>query len=145
MLDLKTIPYGSPDYERTVSLRHEVLRKPLGLEFDQAFLAQEKDPAHTHVAAFDGTSLVGCLILTDAGGGSLKMRQVAVAANQQGKGVGRALVEFSEKFGHERGFREMVLNARETAVPFYLALDYEPVGETFTEVGIPHRKMRKTF
>jgi predicted GNAT family N-acyltransferase len=39
----------------------------------------------------------------------------------------------------------MVLNARDTAIPFYLHLGYELVGEPFVEVGIPHRKMRKAL
>jgi len=143
MLNVKLVAYGTPDYRRTLALRDKVLRAPLGLAFDEAFLAQEKDPGQFHVAAFEGDALLGCLILTDAGQGFLKMRQVAVDDNVQGKGVGRALCDFSESFGRERGFKEIILNARETAVPFYSRLSYETVSDLFVEVGIPHRKMRK--
>ena len=45
---------------------------------------------------------------------------------------------------HLQGGSEIALHARESAVPFYLALGYGLVGEPFEEVGIPHRKMRLT-
>jgi predicted GNAT family N-acyltransferase len=77
------------------------------------------------------------------GDGKLKMRQVAVAERAQRRGVGRVMVERSEEFARDHGFDEIVLNARETAVPFYLALGYDRIGDRFEEVGIPHWKMRK--
>jgi predicted GNAT family N-acyltransferase len=75
----------------------------------------------------------------------VKMRQVAVDPHTQGTGVGRILVEASEAKARELGYAEIELNARETAVPFYLKLGYEVVGETFGEVGLPHKKMRKSL
>lgn len=71
------------------------------------------------------------------------MRQVAVQADLQGQGLGRILVEFSEATARAHGFARMVLNARDTAVNFYLRLGYEIEGEPFTEVTIPHRRMSK--
>jgi len=71
------------------------------------------------------------------------MRQVAVTAHLQGKGLGRKLVDFCEDFGRERGFHIMSLHAREVASMFYLKLDYEIVGEPFEEVGLPHYRMEK--
>ena len=54
-------------------------------------------------------------------------------------------MEFSEEFARTHGFTFMVLNARETAVPFYLKLNYAIVGEPFEEVTIPHRRMMKAL
>ena len=71
------------------------------------------------------------------------MRQVAVTEARQGKGIGRAMVEFSERFARERGFFRITMNARETAVPFYEKLDYERSGERFEQKTIPHWKMQK--
>lgn len=143
MFETKIIAYGSSAYDRALALRDRVLRAPLGLKFDADFLAIEKNPEHAHLAVLRGEDVVGVLIMTDVGGGQVKMRQVAVDDSVQGQGVGRLLVEFSEKWARERGFEEIVLNARETAAPFYTRLAYETVSDTFTEVGIPHRKMRK--
>jgi predicted GNAT family N-acyltransferase len=140
-LSFHLLPHGSPAYEETVALRDDILRKPLGLTFTAEQLGAES--SDMHLACYDDGQLVGCLILTPADHGAVKMRQVAVAADRQGKGIGRAMVERSEEIAREHGFTEMVLHARETAVPFYEALGYDRVGERFEEVTIPHWKMRK--
>ncbi|MEP7218840.1 MAG: GNAT family N-acetyltransferase [Bacteroidota bacterium] len=141
--DIRLIAHRSPTYEETVALRDDILRRPLGLSFTPEQLGAEG--ADYHLACYLDGALAGCLILTPIDDNALKMRQVAVAEEMQGKGVGRALVERSEEIGREKGFREIVLNARETAVPFYDRLRYERIGERFEEVGIPHWKMRKSL
>jgi predicted GNAT family N-acyltransferase len=141
MFTISLVEHGSAAYEETVALRDDILRKPLDLNFTPEQLGAEG--TDHHLACYDGESLVGCLVLTPLGDGKLKMRQVAVAESAQRRGVGRAMVERSEEFAREHGFDEIVLNARETAVPFYLALGYDRIGDRFEEVGIPHWKMRK--
>jgi predicted GNAT family N-acyltransferase len=89
--------------------------------------------------------MVGCLILQDYGDSNIKMRQVAVAEKQQGKGVGQKMVAFSEVYARQNGFTKMVLHARESACPFYDKLSYDRVGEQFEEVNIPHFKMEKVL
>ena len=71
------------------------------------------------------------------------MRQVAVAQNCQGKGVGKAMVKVSEEYILELGGKKVELNARDTAIRFYQSQDYKKVGKEFTEVGIKHFKMEK--
>jgi len=140
-LSVEHVRYGSPEYEATVELRRQVLRRPLGLDFTPEQLAAEADDVH--LALFEGREAVACLILTAEDSDLVKMRQVAVREDQQGKGLGRRLVEAFETVARERGARRIVLHARETAVPFYLALGYALEGEPFEEVGIPHRTMVK--
>lgn len=139
--ELRWIPHLSPAYALCVALRRDVLRKPLGLEFSEAQLAAES--ADLHLASFDGSALVGCLLLSDRGGGRVQMRQVAVREDMQGRGLGAAMVRESEAEARRRDYAVMVLHARETAVPFYLKLGYALTGEPFVEVGIPHRAMEK--
>ena len=140
---LRLVLHGSPEYEETVALRDEILRRPLGLRFTPEVLGAES--GDMHLACYENGALVGCLILSPGDAGTIKMRQVAVAEQLQGRGVGRALVERSEEIAREHGFREMVLHARDTAVPFYERLGYERVGEQFQEVNLPHWKMRKSL
>lgn len=136
------IEFATPEYDEAVHLRYEVLRRPLGLEFTPEQLAAEY--SDRHLAAFDSAGrLVACLCLTPAGDGAIKMRQVAVAPEWQGKGIGSRLVEASEELAARSGFRRMVLHARAPAVPFYERLDYHVVGDMFEEVTIPHYKMVK--
>jgi len=137
----KAVEFDSPAYKETVSLRYDILRKPLGLNFTQEQL--DKEANDFHLAAYMDDILAACLILTKVNENEIKMRQVAVGENLQGKGVGKKLVRFSEDFARDKGFSLMTLHARETAVPFYLGLDYKTEGQPFTEVGLPHKKMYK--
>jgi predicted GNAT family N-acyltransferase len=114
----------------------------LGLDLtDEELAAESKEIV---LGAFVGDALVGTLnLVVVLSPNGLKMRQVAVRPEMQGKGIGRALVEMSESIAQEAGSGFIKLNARDTAVPFYLALGYESEGEPFEEVGIPHRLMVK--
>jgi predicted GNAT family N-acyltransferase len=140
-LTLRELSWGTPDYDASVVLRSHVLRQPLGL-----YPGPEERPAEAklrHLGAFDGERLVGCLMLEDKGEGRVRMRQVAVDFEHQRRGVGSKLVAFSERVARGAGFREMVLNARETAVPFYERHGYEKHGEPFSEVTVTHFAMSK--
>lgn len=141
MTEIRLVKYGSPEYFATVELRREVLRKPLGLEFNQDQLDAESGDYHW--ALLLAGEPLACLILTPIGAGNLKMRQVAVRPDLQGQGLGRQLVAASEVWALGQRFGRMELHARDTAVPFYLSLGYSLEGEPFEEVGIPHRAMFK--
>jgi len=143
MPEFRIVLHGSHEYDETIQLRYKILRQPLGLSFTSEQLAAES--ADFHLAAYDNQTLIACLVLTPIDSAVVKMRQVAVDEGLQGRGIGRALVEFSEQVARENGFRQMILSARETAVPFYLRLNYEVTGEPYEEVTIPHRKMMKSL
>jgi predicted GNAT family N-acyltransferase len=140
MIEFREYRHRSADYEAALELRMSILRGPLGLTFDPTDL--EKEASEIHLGAFDGEHLVATLTLTPHGN-RVKMRQVAVSSEHQGEGIGSQLVTFSESHARALGFEEMILHARETAVPFYLRLGYEVVGEPFIEVTIPHRAMQR--
>jgi predicted GNAT family N-acyltransferase len=124
-----------------VELRRRILRRPLGLDFSDEELAEEA--ADVHFVALDGSRLVGCLVMVPLDTGSVKMRQVAVEPDMRGKGIGARVVVASEDWARDSAYKQIELNARDTAVPFYLRLGYEIEGDLFEEVGIPHLKMRK--
>ena len=140
-LRLRWIEHLSPDYALAVVLRSDILRKPLGLEFTETQLASES--TSFHLTAWEGDALVGALLLTPLGGGSIQMRQVAVDDRKQGLGIGRLMVVESEAEALRRGFTHIMLHARDTAVGFYEKLSYERVGNEFIEVGVRHQEMRK--
>ena len=140
------VEFATPEYDELVALRHEVLRRPLGLEFRPEDLAKEH--ADLHLALYgEGYELLGCLLLrTDPDRPQTAvMKQVAVRPDLQGKGIGKRLVAAFEQKSREMGLSEIALHARQTAVPFYEKIGYECFGEPFQEVGIPHRSMRKTL
>ena len=139
---IQEVVWSSKEYIQTLGLRYDVLRRPLGLMFEpKVFDLEQTD---IHVSAKFADWVVGCLILTPHEK-SVKMRQVAVSNDWQRKGVGAKMVVFAEALAIKNGFVEMVLNARDSAIPFYLSLGYEINGQGFEEVGIPHHAMRKNL
>jgi ribosomal protein S18 acetylase RimI-like enzyme len=138
------IEFGTPEYDEAVSIRYEVLRKPLGLDFSVAQL--EKEWSDIHLVCYSQHSeMLGCLILSKFEDDTLKMRQVAVKEKRQGAGIGKALVDAAETYAILNGYKTILLNARANAIPFYERLGYEIISDTFTEVGIEHKKMKKTL
>ncbi len=140
-IEVFVTPHQSKHYELAVLLRQKVLRTPLGMTLDPAQLA--KEGGDVHFVAVEGSEVVGCLILTALPSGEAKMRAVAVEPARQGEGIGRRMVEAFEAYCRGHGFGEIVLNARDTAVPFYESLGYSIEGEGFVEVTVPHHMMRK--
>ncbi len=100
-------------------------------------------------AALDTTNesrLLGCVLfkVNDTNPSTGRLFQMAVAPDQQGKGLGRVLVSALEDHLRSGGsVKEITLHAREVAVGFYLKLGYSIFGEEFEEVGVKHRHMRK--
>lgn len=140
-IELKQLEFNSNEQLESIELRHQVLRKPLGLSFSKTELETEKD--QIHLAAYYKSVLAGILLLVPVNENELKMRQVAVSPQLQGKGIGKILVAYSEFFAKNKGFNKIGLHARVTAQAFYTAIGYKPVGDLFQEVGMPHIKMIK--
>ena len=143
MSEIRAVVYGTAEYEATVELRRDVLRRPLGLDFTPEQLALEKEDVH--LALFRDGQVTACLILSKQDVATVRMRQVAVRPELQRQGLGLALVEAAEMASKDHGFLRMILHARESAVPFYLRLGYGIEGDPFVEVGLPHRIVAKTF
>lgn len=135
------LEFGSKAHAQALGLRYDVLRKPLGLRFAPLELEHERE--EVHMALLRGEYMVACLLLKTMGEGIMKMRQVAVAPDEQGKGHGKHLVLQCEQWCIENDICRIELHARETAIPFYLNLGYSLDKEPFNEVGIPHRFMFK--
>jgi predicted GNAT family N-acyltransferase len=138
---LKQIDHGTKEYHQMVQLRNEVLRQPLGLSFSQDELAQEKD--EILIGAFEDDKMLACCMLTKAENKCLRLRQMAVQNNLQGKGIGASMLNFAETLSRDKGYKKLIMHARETAVGFYEKLGYKVVGNKFTEVTIPHFVMEK--
>lgn len=126
-----------------VSLRNEILRKPLGLSFDEEELEKEKEDIL--MGAFEDDRLLGCCLLTRMDPATVRLRQMAVPNNMQGKGVGRALMIFAENIARDLGYKKLCMHARKTAVGFYEKLGYSISGNEFEEVTIPHYIMEKAL
>jgi ribosomal protein S18 acetylase RimI-like enzyme len=138
---LKILDHGSKEYQQMVHLRNEILRKPLGLEFTPDELEKEKE--EILIGAFEDEKMLGCCMLIKVDKTTVRLRQMAVLNNLQGKGIGRALMQFAENIAHDRGFRKIIMHARASAIGFYEKLGYQVSGNEFEEVTLPHYTMEK--
>jgi len=126
-----------------VLLRINMLRKPLGLVFAKEELDREKEDIL--MGAFEDEKILGCCLLTKVDDQTVRLRQMAVPNNLQGKGIGRALMVFAENIARDRGYKILIMHARKTAVGFYEKLGYLKVGNEFQEVTLPHFVMEKVL
>ena len=124
-------------------LREEILRKPLGMSLKNEDLSW--DHQDNIFIAEESGRVIGCLMLHDAGENKMKLRQMAVYDQWQGKGIGRALVMKAEDFLLKKGYDRIVLHARKGALGFYKSMGYVVRGDEFEEVGIPHFAMEKVL
>jgi GNAT superfamily N-acetyltransferase len=138
---LKQIDHGSKEYQQMVDLRFQILRKPLGLSFSEEDLAAEKQDIL--LGCFEDDSLEACCILTQTDPKTVRLRQMAVSANLQGKGIGRVLMSFAENVARDHGYRRLTMHARKSALGFYEKNGYRICSDEFNEVTIPHYVMEK--
>ena len=124
-----------------LKLRDDILRKPLGLSFSTDELEKEKD--HLLIAAYEDDHMLGCCMLVKENTHTARLRQMAVINDLQGKGIGKALMQFAENLARDRGFRKLTMHARKNAIGFYEKLGYRCVGDEFVEITIPHYIMEK--
>jgi GNAT superfamily N-acetyltransferase len=138
---LKIIDHGSVEYRQMVKMRDDILRKPLGLRFTPEELEEEKE--NILIAAFEDDDMLGCCMLVEEKSDTVRLRQMAVLNNLQGKGIGRALMTFAENIARDRGYRVLSMHARKPSVGFYEKMGYQIAGDEFIEITIPHYVMEK--
>ena len=140
-MPIKQIDFASKEYHQMINLRTELLRKPLGLVFAKEELDREKNDIL--IGAFEEDKMLGCCLLTKMDKNNVRLRQMAVQNNLQGKGIGASMMNFAENIARDYGYKKIVMHARKTAIGFYEKLGYTVIGSEFTEISIPHFIMEK--
>ena len=138
---VKIMDHGSEAYRQMIKLRDDILRRPLGLHFTEEELEKEKH--NLHIAAFEDDTMLGCCMLVEEDPQTVRLRQMAVINDLQGKGIGRALMQFAENLARDRGYKKITMHARKNATGFYEKMGYRKFGNEFEEITIPHYVMEK--
>ncbi|HZH37430.1 MAG TPA: GNAT family N-acetyltransferase [Flavisolibacter sp.] len=138
---LKIIDFGTEEYTQMLKLRDDILRRPLGLNFSDDEL--EKEKTNMHMAAFEDEQMLGCCMLVEENPETVRLRQMAVVNDVQGRGIGRALMQFAENLARDRGYKKITMHARKNATGFYEKMGYRKSGNEFLEITIPHYVMEK--
>lgn len=142
-MPIKQIDHGSKEYDQMVQLRNEILRKPLGISFISEELQREKDDIL--IGTFEEDKMLGCCLLTKMDEKTVRLRQMAVQNNLQGKGIGATMMTFAENVARDAGYKNMVMHARKSAIGFYEKLGYKVTSKEFLEITIPHYLMEKSL
>lgn len=135
-------PITPNEFQSYYLLRYEVLRKPWnqppGSEKDS------EENAAIHAAIFDKGTAIACgrLQFTDEHTG--QVRFMAVSHAQQGKGLGKKILDYLEHRSFEAGRNRIILHARENALAFYKACGYTIIEKSHLLWGqVQHWLMEK--
>lgn len=138
-------PQTAAEWDAYYDLRWKVLRAPWNLP--KGSERDEMEDSCYHVMVVDNSGVV-------AGTGRLQLnspelaqiRFMAVDLNLHGKGIGKKIMNALEAEARRLGAKSVFLQARELAVPFYLACGYEIIEKTFLLYdSIQHYSMKKSL
>jgi GNAT superfamily N-acetyltransferase len=136
-------PATTAQFEAYYDFRWRALRAPW--DMPRGSERDELEDSALHIAALTDTGEiagVGRIHLRDDG--DAQIRYMATDAKYRGQGIGKAIVARLEQAGRELGATQVIVNARENALPFYEKLGYTIFEDSPTLIGtIAHKLMRK--
>ena len=133
-------PQTAAEWKAYYALRFNVLREPWNQPLGSEVLADEDQAIHAIAA--EGEEVLGVARMHESSPNQGQVRSVAIATAAQGKGIGKAIMAYLEDQAKTKGWTEIVLEARENAVPFYRAIGYSIVAESYLLFGeIQHYRM----
>ncbi len=135
-------PGTAEEFEAYYQVRWEVLRKPWqqppGTERD------DLDKQSQHRMITDGNKVVAVGRLHLNSPRQAQIRYMAVSDSYRGMGLGTMILNALENLALEENASEIVLYARETAIPFYKRSGYHIVEKSYLLFDtIRHYKMMK--
>ena len=137
-------PENKEEWDSYLLFRWEVLRKPLGMSKDS--LADSIEDESFHLMGIDEEkNVIASGRVHFNSKNEAQIRYMAVDENFKRKGVGTEIVKELENYAISKGIVNMILNARENAISFYLSLGYEEVCPYQSDTGIPHKTMKKSL
>lgn len=137
-------PETPEEWDNYFLFRWEMLRKPLGMSKNS--LKDELESSSFHLIAIDEyKTVVGSGRVHFNSDDEAQIRYMAINENLKRKGIGSEIVKKLEEHAGKNGAKTVILNAREDAINFYLALNYLEGGPYQSDTGIPHITMRKNL
>ena len=117
-----------------------------GIAEEEEWDADDAQAIHAVVRNLCGCPVAtGRLIHAGQPEGHAKIGRMAVLRSARGIGLGDKVLSALLDEARSRGIREISLHAQVGAQAFYARHGFQPEGEVFDEVEIPHRVMRLTL
>ncbi|MDD3146355.1 MAG: GNAT family N-acetyltransferase [Candidatus Riflebacteria bacterium] len=137
-------PETPEEWNEYFALRWQVLRRPW--KEPQGSERDEREDESWHRAVYIDRQLAGIARIQMNSLEEAQIRYMAVNPDFQKRGVGRALVVSLETIAREQGAEKVILDARSSAVGFYLVLGYTVIADSYLLFGeIQHYRMEKAL
>jgi len=137
-------PFNEKEWEDYYDLRYRILRQPWKQE--RGSERNDGDATGIHFGLYENGVLKAIARLDINPTREGQVRFMAVENNSQRKGYGKQVMLAIEEYCKMYTINEMILHAREIAIPFYESLGYEIVEKShclFNE--IQHYLMQKSL
>lgn len=132
--------------EPATAVRQAVFVEEQGIARKDEWDEADKSAVHAVVSNLLGMPVAtGRLLREGDAAGTARIGRMAVDRALRGSGVGRQVAQALQQAAAARGDRHIVLSAQRSAEGFYQQLGYEPYGEPYEDVGIPHIGMRRVL
>lgn len=142
-IQMRTIQYGSEEYEKSIDLRNEAFRKPWGLDIRDEDLTGDRNMEL--FGAYKGDTLIATIFLTEDSKEIARIRSVAIYEQYRGKGLGNYIMEYVEDIARKRGYEKVQIMGRVSVQVFYEKLGYKTIGQPYDYHTIPHVDMIKVL
>lgn len=117
------------------TIRRSVFVQEQGIDESEEW--DEHDSDSTHAVAWLGIHPVGTARLLPEG----KIGRMAVLPEFRSQGIGSAMLLALLAVAKEKNLSQVRLSAQQQAIGFYSRHGFVPLGESHTEVDIPHQWM----
>ncbi len=135
------------DYAKDKDVLHDIRTRVFMLEL--AVTLEEEldglDESAIHVIAYADGKPVGTARMVELETGGAKLGRMAVLKAYRKKGAGTLMLKKLIEMARAMGMKELEVDARLKALPFYEALGFVPEGPVFMDARMEHRKMRLKF
>ena len=135
-------PISEEEWERYDNFRWQVLRKPIKMSHIPLKDNLEEASIHLMGVTSEG-KIIACGRLHLNTSYEAQIRYMGVSEDSRRLGIGSKMLKKLEDDAIKQGANQIMLNARENAVPFYKSLGYFEVGPYESDIQIPHTRMEK--
>ena len=135
-------PTSEEEWERYDNFRWQVLRKPIKMSYIPLKDNLEEASIHLMGVTSEG-KIIACGRLHLNTSYEAQIRYMGVSEDSRRSGIGSKMLKKLEDDAIKQGANQIMLNARENAVPFYKSLGYFEVGPYESDIQIPHTRMEK--
>ena len=141
MIDIVSVSVNSDLYNQGVALRKKLFFE--NFKNGQELINDTYENHSIHFVAVEAAVVIGTGRLTYQDSTAI-ISQMTVKPTNQGNGIGSAILkELIITAQKNKKVKQILLNARVTAISFYKKHNFKVLGETFNsqKTGIPHQQM----